>query len=208
MSYKLKKPCTGKQRADFIVKYNHKLGLRIKETESALYALEPDEIMQDGVPVKNPDFEAQQLAEAKQAKYKEANQGAKAYLESGEALFELTPTQHIEATDGNIGKLTAYALAFVTGQLTADDVVYWNTKEDETIALTQEQLSAVLMGLGAVQAQVWNERFPAYKAQLEACTTADEVNAIVIDYSKEVTVENKSDENNTSVQEAPEADTV
>ena len=188
MSYKLEKPYTDKQRADFVVKYNHNQGLIIEETDTALYALEPDEIMQEGVPVKNPDYAAEQLAQARAAKYKEANEGARAYLESGEALYELEPGKNIEATDGNIGKLSAYALGFITGQLGAGDVVYWNTKEDETIALTQEQLGNALAGLGAVQAEVWNVKFPAYLARIEACTTADEVRGIVVDYSLSVEV--------------------
>lgn len=150
--------------------------LEIKETDAEI-------INKDGVFVFKDDVIDELLKEAKDAKYQEANTGARAYLESGNALFELTPTQHIEATDGNIGKLGAYAMSFLTGLIKSDDVVYWNTKEDETIALTQEQLSTVLMGLGAVQAQVWNERFPAYKAQIEACETVEEVEAIVIDYS-------------------------
>ena len=45
MSYELQKPLTDKQRADFIVEYNHKLGLKIEDTEKYLFALEPDEIM-------------------------------------------------------------------------------------------------------------------------------------------------------------------
>ena len=190
MSYKLEKPYTDKQRADFVVKYNHNQGLIIEETDTALYALEPDEIMQEGVPVKNPDYETQQLETAKEAKYKEANEGARAYLEGGEALFGVerpmdggVAVYHVEATDGNIGKLTAYALGFITGQLGAEDVVYWNTKEDVTITLTQEQLSGVLAGLGQVQAQVWNVKFPAYLGQIEAAQTVEEVEGIEIDYS-------------------------
>lgn len=38
---KLNKPYTSKQKADFIVRHNHNQGLRIEETENALYALEP-----------------------------------------------------------------------------------------------------------------------------------------------------------------------
>lgn len=183
MSYKLEKPYTDRERADFVVLYNHNQGLIIEETDTALYALEADEIMQNGVPVKNPNYAAEQLAQAKAAKYKEANEGARAYLESGEALYELEAGKNIEATDGNIGKLSAYALGFITGQLGAGDVVYWNTKEDETIALTQEQLGSALAGLGAVQAEVWNVKFPAYLEMIEACTSADEVRGIVVDYS-------------------------
>ena len=159
MSYKLKKPYIDKQRAYFIVKHNHNNGLRIEETDTALYALAPDEVMQGGEVVKNPNYATEQLETAKNAKYKEANEGARDYLESGEALFEFELADdgenagiyHVEATDGNIGKLSAYALAYLTGQIDAEDVVYWNTKEDKTIALTQSQLSEVLAGLGQVQ---------------------------------------------------------
>ncbi len=60
MSYKLNKPFTKKQKNDFIVDYNHNQGLRIEETGTALYALEPNEIMQDGEVIINPDYEQEQ----------------------------------------------------------------------------------------------------------------------------------------------------
>ena len=41
MSYKLNKPYTENQRADFIVEYNHRKGLLIEETEEGLIAKEP-----------------------------------------------------------------------------------------------------------------------------------------------------------------------
>lgn len=40
MSYKLEKPYTNNQKIDFIVKYNHNRGLKIEETDKAIYALE------------------------------------------------------------------------------------------------------------------------------------------------------------------------
>lgn len=156
-------------------------GCEVLETEKAI-------IERNGEFVFEEDVAEELLLDAKAAKYKEANEGARAYLESGEALYELEPGKNIEATDGNIGKLSAYALGFITGQLGAGDVVYWNTKEDETIALTQEQLGNALAGLGAVQAEVWNVKFPAYLARIEACTSADEVRGIVVDYSLPVEV--------------------
>ena len=55
MSYELKKPYTDTQRIDFIVEYNHNLGLRIEETEVALYALEAWEIIQEGIVVDNTE---------------------------------------------------------------------------------------------------------------------------------------------------------
>lgn len=66
MSYKLNKPYTDNQRADFIVLYNHQNGLKIEETDSAIYALEANEMMQDGEPVINPDYEQEQAQKERQ----------------------------------------------------------------------------------------------------------------------------------------------
>ena len=122
------------------------------------------------------------IQKAKEDKYNEANTKAKEYLESGDALYEFDEGKHIEATDGNIAKMTAYALAFVTGQLQPTDTVVWNTKEDETVELTQEQIAQILVGLGQVQAVVWSEKFPSYKSQIEQATTIEDIKAIVINY--------------------------
>lgn len=126
--------------------------------------------------------EEEKLQEAKQAKYNEANEGAKQYLD-GNALYEFEEGKHIEATDGNIAKFTAYALAYITGQLQPTDTVVWNTKEDETVELNQEQVVAILNGLGQVQAYVWAVKFPYYISLIEQAETVEEVNAIVIDYT-------------------------
>ena len=58
MSYKLEKPYTDTQYADFVVEHNHNNGLVIEETETALYALEANEIMVDGEPQVDADYEA------------------------------------------------------------------------------------------------------------------------------------------------------
>lgn len=60
MSYKLEYPYTDEERANFIVEYNHNQGLLIEETDKALYALEPNEIMVDGEPTINHNYEAEQ----------------------------------------------------------------------------------------------------------------------------------------------------
>lgn len=46
MSYKIEKPLSIQERADFIVEYNHNKGLQIKETNKALYALEAWELLE------------------------------------------------------------------------------------------------------------------------------------------------------------------
>ncbi len=59
MSYKLQNPYTNNQRADFIVEYNHNKGMQIEEVAGDLYALEPDEIVQDGSVIKNSNYESE-----------------------------------------------------------------------------------------------------------------------------------------------------
>lgn len=125
------------------------------------------------------------IQKAKEDKYNEANTKAKEYLESGDALYEFDTNKHIEATDGNIGKFTGYMVGYILGRLQPTDTVVWNTKEDETVNLTQEQVVQILVGLGQVQAVVWAEKFPSYKSQIEQATTVEDVNNIVIDYERE-----------------------
>lgn len=176
----LEKPYTENQKIDFIIENNHQQGYEIRETDVALEAWG------------NTDSEV--LVLAKQAKYNEANSKAKEYLDSGNALFELEEGKHIEATDGNIAKMTAYALAYITGQLQPTDTVVWNTKEDETVELNQEQIGLILAGLGQVQALVWAVKFPAYVQAIEQAETVEEVNGIVIDYTQELPAEEEASE--------------
>ena len=65
MAYTLPKPYTDKERIDFIVTYNHMQGLLIEETDEALYALLPNEIMVDGHPEVDPDYEEKQRQKEK-----------------------------------------------------------------------------------------------------------------------------------------------
>lgn len=66
MSYSLLKPYTDKQRLDFIVQYNHNLNLEIYYTPTGIYALEPNEILVNGKPEINPDYETEQAKLNKQ----------------------------------------------------------------------------------------------------------------------------------------------
>lgn len=167
----LEKPYTEFEKFDFIAEYNHQMGYEIKETDTALEAW--------------GETESELLEGLKKAKYNEATSKAKSFIDSGKALFEFQEGKHIEATDGNIGKLTAYALAYVTGALQPTDTVPWSTKEDIKIELTQNDISTILSGLGAIQANIWTNKFEYYVNLIENATTVDEVKAIEIDYSKE-----------------------
>ena len=63
MAYELTKPFTQQDYNDFLVQYNQNLGLEIVETESCVYALEADDIMQDGVPVKDSEYQNKIIAQ-------------------------------------------------------------------------------------------------------------------------------------------------
>ena len=55
MSYKLNKPYTEKQKLNFIVEYNHNQGLRVEETNTALYALEAWETLEGDKVIDNKE---------------------------------------------------------------------------------------------------------------------------------------------------------
>ena len=46
--YKLDKPCSFQERADFIVEHNHENNMEIIETEECIYALENNEVLLNG----------------------------------------------------------------------------------------------------------------------------------------------------------------
>lgn len=71
MSHILKKPYTKMQRIDFIIQYNHNLGLTIEETPTELIALEVNEIFQDGEVKVDSDYEAKQAEKQKLLKIEE-----------------------------------------------------------------------------------------------------------------------------------------
>ena len=53
--YKIEKPLSIQERADFIVEYNHNKGLRIEETYLAMYALEPWELLEGDEVIDNTE---------------------------------------------------------------------------------------------------------------------------------------------------------
>ena len=75
MSYKLEKPYTIEQYADFVVEHNHNNGRLIKETENAVFALEANEIIgNDGTPLINPNYKAECVEKARLVRIEEIKQ--------------------------------------------------------------------------------------------------------------------------------------
>lgn len=176
----LNKPYTKDDRMNFIITQNHEKGYEIRETSVALEAW--------GL----TDIEILDLK--KQEKYNEALMGAEEFIVKGNALYEFEEGKHIEATDGNIAKFSTYESRYNSGMLPAEYLVPWNTKEDETVELTKEQVSDILTGMGMIQAGVWTVKFPYYVAQINAAETIADVEAIVIDYTMEFPEEEQVEE--------------
>lgn len=177
----LKKPYTEQQRRDFIIRYDRQKGCTITET--------PEELQAWG------ESAVEELERYRAQKYDEANVGAKAYLESGNALYEFAPGKHIEAFEGNMSKMTGYLLAFESGMYQPTDTVVWVTKEDEIVHLTKEQVADILMGIGKVQAVVWSIQFPAYVAAIESARTIEELELIKIEYNDDISILEQSEGN-------------
>lgn len=174
----LQKPYTEKERIDFIVEQNHNKGYEIKETEAALESW--------------GSTAAENLKQAQQLKLQEASDKAFEYRNTtGLVSFNARPVDtsllpedetmlvlHTELLNQNdfFQRMTGFSTGIFT-----DDIIY-NTKEDILVYLNEQETQAIYYAIIDRAGKLWNEDYMTYKALIESCTTADEVNAIVIDY--------------------------
>ena len=101
MSYKLKKPYTEEQYADFVVEHNHNNGRKIEETITALFALERNEIMKDGEPIINPNYE-DEIAKIEQERIKSLKMTKRVFaLALQELRISYTKLKELIATNEN-----------------------------------------------------------------------------------------------------------
>jgi len=176
MSFKIQKPCTNQERADFIVHYNHQKGLKILETDLAIFALEADEILQEGIPVKNPEYEIQKLAEIKQLKNSENIQ--KAY-EAEENGFIVYNDALFETSSSNISKLTSQFAMIQSGIL---ESVQWLSKDDVQLTLTVDDIMAIGKLMAEYTGNIWNDKYLNFKKQINSAETITELESIIIKY--------------------------
>lgn len=186
MSYKLDKPYTDDERADFIVLHNHNNRRLIEETDDAIYALEPWEIFINGDVIDNTEeYSKEQILKAKETKTQEATDKAYAYeqtdalitVKATNAMTRVSDLYHIEGHFTNMIKISAYAQS-----MDDEEILPWNTKENINVFLNKTgclQLSALMQQMNV---KLWTVDFPTYIAQIEACKTVEEVNAINIEY--------------------------
>ena len=156
--------------------------LEIKETKRPL-ALSDDGTYY--IFADTPEYNAEQLQKAKETKIQEATDKAYSFEEK-DALVTVNATNlktrasaiyHIEGNLTNNIKMSAYAS-------TLDDttVVPWNTKENVNILLNKTACQTLTSLMSQMNAKLWTVDFPTYLAQIDTCETADEVNAINIEY--------------------------
>lgn len=175
----LNPPYTEQEKEDFINEYysDDNVIKQVGEIIEVWQFTEDDiySVLKPKTPEPTP---AEKLKKAKEQKYFEALDGAKFYIEN-EAVFQFDEDNSIEATDGNIGKMTAFALAFQSGTV---DVVQWTSKEDNVLLLNAEDILNILTGLGEIQSEIWNVKFIAYKNRIENASSVEAVEAIKINY--------------------------
>ena len=142
-------------------------------------------IYSEGEVVINENYEQEQLDKAREEKIKEATDKAYSFEEK-DALITVNATNmksrasgiyHIEGNLTNNIKLSAYA-----SSITETDVVPWNTKENVNVLLNKTACLKLTSLMSQLNAKLWTVDFPAYLAQIEACETKEDVEAIEIEY--------------------------
>ena len=160
----------------------------------------------------------EKLKQAQQTKLQEASEKAFEYrnvtglvsfnarpvdtslLEEGETTLVL----HTELLNQN--DFFQRMVGFNSGLFTGD--VIYNTKEDILIYLNAEETQAIYYAIVDRAGRLWNEDYMTYKALIEGCKTAEEVEQIVIDYDNvpATKVDDTSiiEENNNTIMEGGE----
>lgn len=109
-------------------------------------------------------------------------------LEEGESTLAL----HTELLNQNdfFQRMVGFSSGLYTG-----DVIY-NTKEDILVYLNAEETQAIYYAIIDRAGRLWNEDYMVYKALIDGCKTAEEVEQIVIDYDNVPVIE----DNNTTTE--------
>ena len=161
----------------------------------------------------NPNYEDEKLKQAQATKLQEASDKAFEYRNvTGLVSFNARPVDTSLLAEGestlvlhtellNQNDFFQRMTGFSTGMFT-DDIIY-NTKEDILVYLNAEETQAIYYAIIDKAGRLWNEDYMTYKALIESCTTAEEVEQIVIDYDNVPVIEDEvTDENTTDTDES------
>ena len=161
----LKQPYTEKERIDFIVEQNHKLGYTIEEADNALLAWGKS----------NEEF----LEQARFEKQAENTTKAKQAIEDGYVTFK---DAQFETNAQTVGDLTATML-MLQAQQDPNAIYMWLSKDDKVVELTLEDFGTLGGLIAEYKNTIWQEKYIAYKTQIEQAQTVDAVNNINLDYA-------------------------
>ena len=159
----LKQPYTEKERIDFIVEQNHKLGYTIEEADNALLAWgKSDEEI---------------LEQAKFEKQAENTTKAKLAVENGHVVFK---GAEFETNAQTVGDLTATMLLMQASKI---ETYMWLSKDDQVVELTIEDFGTLGGLIAEYKNTIWQEKYITYKTQIEQAQTVEAVNKIKLDYT-------------------------
>lgn len=132
---------------------------------------------------------AKQLASIKSNKLLEINSKAKEYETNGVISFDgvdldgNSVTVQIEVSDINIGKINGLINLFNKNYI---NETVWSSSDDTKINLTENDAYLLSQKFAEFSQDIWIEKQPYFKNLVEKATTADELNAIVVDYSLDI----------------------
>lgn len=105
MSYKLTKPYKKEQMIAFKAEYNRKMGLKIEETEKALYAIEPWEKLVDDKVIDNREEYEAELAEKERERIQELSMTRSDFFDGTIKAFGADSEDLLKSIEYVLGKL-------------------------------------------------------------------------------------------------------
>ena len=145
-------------------------GLEIQEVEEG-YVIYDFELMTV------EEMNEQLLLKAKNKKYEENTCLAKLAVENGHVVFK---GAEFETNAQTVGDLTATMLLMQASEI---ETYMWLSKDDQVVALTIEDFGTLGGLIAEYKNTIWQEKYIAYKTQIEQAQTVDAVNNINLDYT-------------------------
>ena len=123
-----------------------------------------------------PEYIAEVFNQKKQEKHIENTQKAKQAVENGYVTFK---NAQFETNAQTVGDLTATMLML---QASGIETYSWLSKDDKVVELTVEDFSTLGGLIAEFKNAVWNEKYIAFKNQIEQAKTLTELEEIEIEY--------------------------
>lgn len=124
----------------------------------------------------NPNYDEEQLEQAKEDKNLENTMKAKMAVENGYVEFK---NAQFETNAQTVGDLTATMLWMQTYGI---ETYTWLSKDDKIVTLTLADFGILGGLIAGYKAHIWNEEYLSFKTQIDNAETVEEVKTIEIEY--------------------------